>query len=112
MTTLNDAIMETHETISEGLVSLRQRWLDEKHHEDWGDYEKAIERVFEKTLGQEKYKGKITFYKATKRPFGFQLVDEQSMYIHEMVIKSKGNYLEFFIEIKRQLTRKEILERC
>ena len=64
------------------LVSLSQRWDDEKEHEDWNEYEKVIKKKFDY----------LKVSQVTKRPFGLKFkVDETEVTI---ALKKKKKTIE------------------
>jgi hypothetical protein len=59
------------------IIYLYERWQDEKEYEDFKDYEKNIQELFEK----ENTCSDLTFKRATKRPFGIELLFEKKILI-------------------------------
>lgn len=55
------------EELLDHLLMLKYRWDDEKEYEDFADYETSIKNAISKY--------DVKFLQATKRPFGFKIID-------------------------------------
>lgn len=74
-----------NKVFTDNLISLYDRWEDEKMHEDWKDYERVMKDLVETCSGIDNPK-----VKGTKRPFGIEF--EYKGYTIHIHIKIKGGY--------------------
>lgn len=56
---------------------LHSRWQDEKEYEDWADYEKEMEKLWDGD----------GFIKGTKRPLGFKIKDNVKNRVFHITLK-------------------------
>ena len=60
------------EHMQDPLINLYNRWQDEKQYEDFKDYQKVLQEIFNTKIKGKDTQCTLTFTKATSRPFGIQ----------------------------------------
>ena len=82
--TLKERILEfINSKDAESLIYLRERWQDEREYEDWKDYSDLI---------ATKVPAGFKFMKATKRPFGVEILDVETNTKLHVFLKLSGKY--------------------
>ena len=74
-----------NKVFADNLISLYDRWEDEKMYEDWKDYERIMKDLVETCSGIDNPK-----VKGTKRPFGVKF--DYEGYTINIHLKIKGGY--------------------